>query len=207
MLIKPNDVILFQGDSVTDCGRNRESLHDLGKGYPLITASLLMHRLRDLNLTFINKGISGNRVRDLEKRWKEDCIDLKPTVVSILIGINDVWRRYDSNDPTDARSFESGYRNILTQIKDKLDARIIILEPFVNPFPGDRKNWREDLDPKLDAVRRLSSEFNALLIPLDSIFASAYQEKPEGYYAADGVHPSHAGHGMISEEWIKAIGL
>ena len=206
MLIKQSDVILFQGDSITDCIRDRENPYDLGTGYPLVVASLLMHRLREYNLTFYNRGVSGDRVRDLQNRWREDCIDLKPTVVSILVGTNDVWRRYDSNDPTTPDAFEAGYRDILSQVK-QLGARIIMLEPFVNPYPDDRKAWREDLDPKLDVVRRLAAEFDAVLVPLDRIFAESYKIKPDGYYAYDGVHPSPAGHGMIADEWMKAVGV
>jgi len=206
MLIKSGDVILFQGDSITDCGRNRENPNDLGKGYSLIVASLLMHHLRDYNLTFLNRGIGGNRVCDLEQRWEEDCINLKPTVISILIGINEVWRRYGSNDPTDANTFETGYRNILSQVKTELGARIVLLEPFLNPYPDDRRLWREDLEQKLDVVRRLASEFNAVLVPLDKVFVDAYKVKPGAYYANDGIHPSCAGHGMIAEEWLRAVG-
>jgi len=205
MLLKQGDVILFQGDSITDCGRNREEKNNLGWGYPFLAASLLQHRLCEYNLTFFNRGISGDRVCDLERRWQADCIDLEPTVVSIMIGINNVWRRYDQNDPTPPDVFEAGYRNILTQVRQKLDARLVVMEPFVNPYPEERIAWREDLDPKLEVVRRLAKEFDAVLVPLDGAFAQAYNKKPGGYYAGDGVHPSHAGNALIAEEWIKAV--
>lgn len=207
MFLKENDVILFQGDSVTDCGRNRDNLFDLGVGYPLVISSLLYHRFADLNLTFLNKAVSGDRVENLTARWKADCLELspKPTVVSILIGINDVWRRYDSDSPCSLEKFTEGYRGLLTDIKEKLGARIVMLEPFVNPYPDDRKAWREDLDPKLQAVRALATEFGAVLVPLDGAFAAAYARHPEGYYSADGVHPSYAGHGLIASEWLRAL--
>lgn len=210
MLIKPNDVILFQGDSVTDCCRSKEALVDfggLGTGYVLMIASRLLHHLRDYDLRVYNRGISGNRVRDLEKRWRVDCIDLQPTVVSILIGINDVWRRYDSNDPTELSAFERSYRQILSQVQTKLNAKILLLESFVTPYPADRKAWREDLDPKLEAVRRLAREFDAALVPLDSLFAEAYAAKPDAYYTRDGVHPTPAGHALIAQAWLEAAGF
>lgn len=205
MILKANDIILFQGDSVTDCGRNRNDGTSQGYGYPMIVTSLLLHKYKEFNLTFYNKGISGDRVKDLENRWQEDCIDLKPTIVSILIGINDVWRRYDSNDPTSPENFERSYRNILSRIKNELNSKIIIMDPFVIPFPEDRKTWREDLDPKLEIVRGLAAEFGAVRIPLDNLFAEGFKTNPGGYYAPDGVHPSLAGHGLISHELLKVL--
>lgn len=206
MFFKENDVVLFQGDSVTDCGRARENLYDLGVGYPMIISSLLMHKLAGMNIKFINKGISGNRSIDLVNRWQEDCVDLKPTVVSILIGINDTWRRFDNNDETTAEQFEANYRKILDETK-KLGARIIMIEPFVNPYPDDRKAWREDLDKKIHVVRKLAKEYGAILVPTDGIMNAGFAVTPDNYYSADGVHPSYAGHGLVAEAWCKAVGI
>jgi len=206
MLIKDNSTVLFQGDSITDCGRSKENKADLGGGYAMMAAAWFNALHPDINVNFINRGISGNRVKDLVARWKEDCIDLKPDIVSILIGINDCWRRYDRNDPTTAEQYEEGYRNILTQVKENTNAKIIILEPFVLPVPEDRKQWREDLDPKIAVVRSLAREFGALYIPLDGIFASYSTRKNPEYWAADGVHPTKAGHAVIAKEWLKTVG-
>lgn len=209
MLLQKNDVVLFQGDSVTDCGRARDNFYDLGVGYPLVISSVLSYMLADYNLTFINRGVSGDRTTEMMARWDGDCLNLdpKPTVVSILIGINDVWRRYDSNNPTSVETFEAQYRSMLQSIKDKLGARIIMLEPFCLPNPEDRKAWREDLDPKLRVVRELAVEFGATLVPLDGAFAAAYAKQPGTYYSADGVHPTYAGHGLIAAEWCRAAGI
>lgn len=206
MFFKENDVVLFQGDSVTDCGRHRENLYDLGTGYPLIISSLLMHKLCGMNVRFINKGISGNRVCDLVERWQEDCMDLKPTVVSILIGINDTWRKFDSNDETTTEAFEAGYRKILDDTK-KLTDRIILMEPFVHPYPDDRKAWRADLDPKIQVVRKLAKEYGAILVPTDGAVNAGFVAAPEKYYSEDGVHPTYAGHGLVAEAWCKAVGI
>jgi len=203
--LKQNDVILFQGDSVTDCGRDRRNPCELGTGYPMVVASMLSHRLRDLNLTFLNRGVSGDRVRELKARWSEDCIALKPTVVSILIGINDTWQCF-REQPQVSEDFESDYREILTRTRNETDARILLMEPFVTPYPDDRKAWRHDLDDKLAAVRGLAVEFGASLVPLDGLFAAAFAAKPGGYYADDGVHPSYAGHGLIAEAWLRGVG-
>ena len=209
MLLKENDVILFQGDSVTDCGRARDNYYDLGVGYPLVVSSILSHKLADYHLTFVNRAVSGDRTTEMMARWEDDCLNLdpKPTVVSILIGINDVWRRYDAGNPTTVETFKEQYRSMLASVKEKFDARILMLEPFCLPNPEDRKTWREDLDPKLQAVRELALEFGATLVPLDGAFAAAYVKRPGTYYSADGVHPSYAGHGLIAAEWCRAAGV
>ncbi|MHB8064535.1 MAG: SGNH/GDSL hydrolase family protein [Ruminiclostridium sp.] len=202
-MFENNDIVLFQGDSVTDCGRAREDESDLGFGYAILIASWLEALYPEKNIKFINKGISGDRVCDLKARWQEDCIKLQPTFVSILVGINDCWRRYDSNDPTSPEEFEKTYREILTQIKENTQANILLCEPFVLPYPVDRQQWREDLDPKIHVVRSLAREFNTLLLPLDGIFNSVDVQKKPGFWAADGVHPTMAGHALIAQEWLR----
>lgn len=204
-IIKDNSIVLFQGDSITDCGRSREDDGNLGLGYPNMVAAWFNASYPEKNVKFINRGISGNRVKDLVARWEEDCINLKPSLVSILIGINDCWRRYDSNDPTEVEDYTAGYREILTQVRDNLNAQILICEPFVLPFPEDRKKWREDLDPKIQAVRELAREFDTLYIPLDGLFAEASIKREPEFWAPDGVHPSQAGHAFIAQAWLKAV--
>ena len=135
MQIKPRSLILFQGDSVTDCDRKFESMIDLGKGYPNMIAGALWAKQPDDGLKFINRGISGNRTKDLYMRWVGDCINLQPDYVSILIGINDVWREFDSNDATPIEAFETNLRNVLDLTKRETDAKIIMMEPFVLPYP------------------------------------------------------------------------
>lgn len=206
-IIGPGSVVLFQGDSITDAGRNKAVPTHLGSGYAMLAAAWYGARYPEHQVTFINRGISGNRVKDLQARWDEDCIELKPTVVSIYIGINDTWRRYDRNDPTSVESYEAGYRDLLNRTKDGLDARIVMIEPFVLPVPEDRKAWREDLDPKIHVVRELAREFGALLVPLDGLFAQASARAESGYWAPDGVHPSPAGHALIAKAWLEAAGV
>ncbi|CAG7659165.1 SGNH/GDSL hydrolase family protein [Paenibacillus allorhizosphaerae] len=203
--IEDQAVVLFQGDSITDCGRNRETGADLGRGYALMAAGLFQSKYPEKQVKFINRGISGNRVKDLQGRWQQDCIDLKPTWVSIYIGINDTWRRYDRNDPTSTEAYAAGYRDLIVQTKEKLDAKLILVEPFVLPVPEDRKNWREDLDPKINVVRELAREFNTLYVPLDGLFAQASTQAAPAYWAPDGVHPSPAGHALIAKAWLDAV--
>lgn len=203
--IEDGAVVLFQGDSITDCGRNRETAADLGRGYALIASALFASKYPEKQVHFINRGISGNRVKDLQQRWQEDCLDLKPTWVSIYIGINDTWRRYDRNDPTSVEAFAEGYRDLIVRTKETLDAKLILVEPFVLPVPEDRKRWREDLDPKINAVRELAREFETLYVPLDGLFAAASTKAQSAYWAPDGVHPSPAGHALIANAWLEAV--
>jgi acyl-CoA thioesterase I len=198
-------LVLFQGDSVTDVGRNRQEPGDMGYGYPMMAASWFAALHPEKNVRFLNRGISGDRVRDLQVRWEADCIELKPTVVSILIGINDCWRRYDSNDPTTALQFEQTYTHILDRLKETLNPKLILCEPFVLPALEERKEWREDLDPKIHIVRELARQYQAILLPLDGIFSSAASFKEPSFWTPDGVHPSPAGHALIAKEWLKII--
>ena len=200
-------VVLFQGDSVTDCGRDRADITSLSYGYPGIIAKTYNLYFPDNEVTFINKGISGNRVKDVLNRYEEDIKEIHPDFISILIGINDTWRKYDSNDPTTPEEFESTYRKLLNLIKTDLpDCKIMIIEPFVLNSLPDRALWREDLDPKIQVVRKLAKEYAEYYVPLDGIFAKVEVEQYScGQLAADGVHPSQLGQGLIAQEYIKTL--
>jgi len=205
--ISQGQTVLFQGDSITDAGRSRENSAVLGGGYASQVAAWFSMLHPELRVRFINRGISGHRVRDLQARWQADCLDLKPDWVSIMIGINDTWRRYDRNDPTSAADYAAGYREILTRTRDHLAGTgLVLLEPFVLPCPDDRKAWREDLDPKIAAARELAREFGAVYIPLDGLFAAACVRREPAFWAADGVHPTQAGHAFIARAWLDAVG-
>ncbi|KWX79593.1 GDSL family lipase [Paenibacillus riograndensis] len=206
MEFQENDIILFQGDSITDWGRNYEDPSSLGVGYALMVAARLGLLYPEKKLTFINRGISGNRAADLQRRWDKDCLELKPTVVSIYIGINDTWRRFDNGEETTAAQFEASYRDIIERTLRATDAKLILVEPFVLPVPEDRKGWRQDLDPKIHVVRELAREYGALLVPLDGLFAAASMKADSAFWAPDGVHPSPAGHALITDAWLKAAG-
>ena len=201
--------ILFTGDSVTDCGRSASgSINCLGHGYPIFIAALLGADMPELELTFLNTGVSGNRIRDLRARWQADVIDHKPDIVSILIGINDVWRRYDSDSATPADLFERDYRFLLEKTRRDLPGvQIVMMEPFLLSIPEDRRMWREDLDVKIQMVRSLAAEFADAFIPLDGIFAAAACRREKSFWAPDGVHPAAPGHALIAENWIEAAGL
>ncbi|MGN7765047.1 SGNH/GDSL hydrolase family protein [Paenibacillus sp. 22594] len=206
MEFQENDIILFQGDSITDWGRNYEDPSSLGVGYALMIAARLGLLYPEKKLAFFNRGISGNRIADLQKRWDKDCLELKPTVVSIYIGINDTWRRYDSGEETTAVQFEASYRDLIERTLAATSAKLVLVEPFVLPVPEDRKGWRQDLDPKIHVVRELAREYGAVLVPLDGLFAAASVKAESAFWAPDGVHPSPAGHALITDAWLRAVG-
>jgi lysophospholipase L1-like esterase len=205
-LIQANATVLFQGDSITDAGRDRQEPTNLGRGYALLASAWFGALYPEKNVKFINRGMGGNRAADLRERWQADCLALQPDWVSILIGVNDMWRRYDSGQPTSIETFESNYRDILSRVKTSLDSRLIIATPFLLPVREEQKGWREDLDPKIEVTRQLAKEFEAILLPLDTIFNQALTRQPAAYWASDGVHPTPAGHGLIAQSWLRAVG-
>ncbi|MEG0691750.1 MAG: SGNH/GDSL hydrolase family protein [Oscillospiraceae bacterium] len=211
-MLKENSTILFQGDSITDAGRtnaiNSEGAllpNELGGGYPSKVKDFLDTFFKDKNITVLNRGISGNRAIDLRNRWDKDCIDLKPDYLSILIGINDTWRRYDSNDITTVEEYEANFRHILERAKNELNCELIILEPFIIPTDSAKDCWYEDLIWKIQVARKLAREYNATFIPLDGIFATKCTEMEPSYWSLDGVHPTDAGHSFIARLWLDAM--
>ena len=206
VLIEDGATVLFQGDSITDAGRSYWNEQDLGAGYAMVAAAWFSALYPEKGVRFINRAYSGSRVVNLRECWQEDCLALRPDWVSLLIGVNDTWRRYDRNDPTSAKDFEAAYRAILRDATEQLQARLILCEPFLLPTSPDLLSWREDLEPKIAVVRQLAHEFNAILVPFDGLFAQALARGPATFWAGDGIHPSLAGHGLMAQAWLKAVG-
>lgn len=196
--------VLFQGDSVTDCGRGRSDDTNLGSGYAMMAAADFAAHSPERQVQFLNRGVGGNRVRDLRARWEEDCLALQPDWLSLLIGINDTWRRYDRNDPTPVGAFAADYRAIL-EAATAQGIRLIICEPFLLPVTPAQMAWREDLDPKIGTIRQLAQEYHARFIPLDELFAQAAAQRRPDFWTPDGVHPSAAGHALIAQAWLKTF--
>ncbi|HWD79051.1 MAG TPA: SGNH/GDSL hydrolase family protein [Kribbella sp.] len=199
IVLDPRRTVVFAGDSVTDCGR-RTDPDGLGDGY----VRRLYDDLGERRPTIVNAGISGNRAVDLAARWAGDVLAHDPGLVSILIGINDTWRRYDENDPTTPESFEASYRSML----DALSCPVVLMEPFLLPVKDEQQMWREDLDPKLEVVRKLAVEYGAILVPTDvELTKQALALGPAGaaVLAGDGVHPSAAGHRALADLWRRYV--
>jgi len=206
MLLKPNDHILFYGDSITDCNRRVATFdnYGLGTGYPALIASTLLSERTDLNLLISNRGFSGNRISDLECHLESDVVPLAPTVVSILAGINDVWHVFKHDKPSPLPEFAASYRRVLERFR-AIGAKIVLCEPFLLPIPDDRKQWREDFDRRILIIRQLATEFADRYVPLDGLFAAAACRQSAEFWLPDGVHPSPAGHGLIARHWLAAV--
>lgn len=207
--IEPNNTILFIGDSITDVNRDRENDEDLGHGYPTLVGAHLLHKYPGYDLKIYNRGIGGDKVIDLKKRWEKDCLELNPDVVSILIGINDVWEIMDAGSKEteeDLAKFEENYRYLLKTLAQRTDARVILMEPFVLPYPKDRQNWRSYLDPRIQIVRRLANDYHAAFVPLDGLInAKGIENDYQTYTGDDGVHPTLTGHALIADAWIRHL--
>lgn len=197
--------VLFQGDSITDVGRSRENPDELGAGYPMIAASWFYAMNPEQPVRFLNRGVSGDKVRDLKARWTEDCVDLQPDVVSILVGINDTWHQIEGESFTSMEDFESDYREIIERTLNETSASLIIMEPYVLPYPEDRKTWRENLNQRIEIVRSLAQEYHVTYVPLDGILAAASCKRECTFWAPDGVHPSPAGHALIAQAFLEAL--
>lgn len=200
--------VLFQGDSVTDAGRVRALPDDLGVGYPLLVGSWYSAMFPERGVRFLNRGASGDRVVNLLERWQDDCLALRPDVLSILIGVNETWRAFDAGEPTPAHVFERQYRDLLERTRAALpQTRIALMEPFTLPVSSEIEAWRVDLDPKIHAVRRLARDFGCALVPLDGLFAEAAARRESAFWALDGIHPTPAGHGLIARAWLRGFGV
>lgn len=196
--------ILFQGDSITDAGRDRSDCHNLGNGYPKYAAELIAKAFPDTQFEFVNLGISGNQTRNLVERLQSDFVDIQPDLCSIHIGVNDTWHRAGNREWLDNDIFESNYRTVLSALKEKTNAKIIIIEQFLLPAE-DKLYFREDLNPKIDITRKLAREFADVFIPLDGLFAAACIDNDYTHWSPDGVHPNDNGSRFIGKLYCDAV--
>lgn len=203
MLLQKDDVILFNGDSTTDCGRIRAEEYSLS-GYSKIVSQTINMYMPEYGVQVYNRGISGNTSADLVERIEKELVAIKPTILSILIGINDTWRRYDSAKPTTTEQFSKNLTQILT-IASKYVRKIILLEPFIIPTNPNINAFYEDLDPKIKVVRDLAAKFSCTLIPLDGIFAEASVASAPILYSQDGIHPTEKGNVLISQNILSRL--
>ena len=196
--------ILFQGDSITDAGRDRSDYHELGTGYPFYAAKFLKEAFPSTEFEFVNLGISGDQTKDIVDRLQSDFIDVQPDIVSIHIGVNDTWHRADSRNWLGNDVFEKQYREVLTAIREKTNAKILIIEQFLLPVE-DKAYFRADLNGKIDVTRKLAREFADYYIPLDGLFAKACVGEDPYHWSEDGVHPNKNGSEFIAKLYVDAI--
>lgn len=202
-------VVLFQGDSITDCGRNSGDDRSLGFGYPRLIAARLEYEQADRAPMFLNRGISGNRVSDVYARWNEDFFSLQPGLLSMLIGVNDAWRIMNELPTGATDRFERVYAQLLEETKEKSpQTGLVLMEPFILNVgaPAERWDaWRAKLEEYRTVVRRLAERFDAVFVPLQEPFDRACDRAEPGFWLWDGVHPTSAGHELIAREWLSAV--
>ena len=202
--------LLFQGDSITDCGRATcggagYPMYDLGPGYAGIIATSLLGNEPEKNWTIYNRGVSGHRIVDLYARWKKDAINLNPDIISILIGINDVGHEFAHTNGVEADRFDSFYRMLLDWSREhNPNVKFILMAPFVFDFGYANNDWTPIVQERGKIVEKIAQDYNAIFIPLQDIFNEALKKAPKEYWVVDGVHPTNAGHQLIVKAWLEA---
>ncbi|MEV6905873.1 GDSL-type esterase/lipase family protein [Amycolatopsis sp. NPDC051071] len=202
MKFTETDRLLFAGDSITDSSRDRDDPASLGKGYVREIAD----RLRG-GPEVINKGLNGNRIYDLEARWTTDVLALRPTVLTVKIGINDTWRTFDRGLPSPAGKFRAAYTRLLASARQNLPAELYVITPFLLPVEPEQDEWVADLAPRIEAAIDVATEFGARLVRADLFMPRAAAEHGAAALAPDGVHPSPLGHRLLAEAWLAAAGV
>lgn len=210
--LEKENVILFQGDSITDAGRNKEdtgfnNARVLGSGYAMLAAANLLEEYAPLNLRIYNKGISGNKVYQLAERWDKDCLDLKPDILSILIGVNDFWHKLNGNYNGTLDIYKNDFIALLERTKKALpNVKLIICEPFAVPgVKAVDQKWYPDFYGYQKVAGEIADRFNAVFIPFQKIFDEGMKQAIGSYWTGDGVHPSLAGAQLMAETWTEVI--
>jgi lysophospholipase L1-like esterase len=204
--------ILFQGDSITDAGRDRGSRQRndpvaMGRGYAYLAMCRLLADRPGSGLCVYNRGISGNRVPDLSARWSDDCVALQPDVLSILIGVNDLWHKMEGRSSGTVAEYESGYAELLEQTRRALPKTALVLcEPFALRCGAVTERWFPEFDERRAVAARLAQRSGAAFVPFQDIFERAVLAgAPPEYWAADGVHPTPQGHQLMADAWLAAV--
>ena len=205
------DVILFQGDSITDAGRNKSNPQAnnqkfFGKGYAWMAASNLLVEKSDLKLTLHNRGISGNKVHQLADRWDRDCLNLKPDLISILIGVNDIWHGLNGRYDGTVKTYEEDFHKLLERTRKALPSvRLVICEPFVLKCGVVNDSWFPEFDKYRAAAKKMATKHEATFVPFQSMFDEAIQYAEPQHWAGDGVHPSSHGAALMAHYWTQTV--
>jgi lysophospholipase L1-like esterase len=204
--------VLFQGDSITDGARERSMAHldhTLGKGYPYLIAANYGGHWPELDLKFLNRGVSGNKVSDLAARWQKDALDLKPDVVSILIGVNDVWHNMRAGREIRFDEIEATYDKLIVDTQKALPGvKIVLCEPFLLPgsaCEGQYEKWLAAIRKIQAIVLRLGEKHSLPMVRYQKMFDEACKRAPAEYWLFDGVHPFYAGHQLMADEWVRVV--
>jgi len=210
--LNKENVILFQGDSITDSGRSRgdsssNNPRSLGSGYPMLAAAVLLEKYAALNLKIYNKGISGNKVFQLAERWDSDCLEIKPDILSILIGVNDIWHKLEGNYDGTVEIYKTDFIALLERTKKALPSvKLVICEPFAVPgVKAVDDKWYPEFYDYQKAAREISDKFGAMFIPYQKIYNEAQKKASGVYWTGDGVHPTLAGAELMAKAWVEVV--
>jgi lysophospholipase L1-like esterase len=211
-LVAQGDVVLFQGDSITDAGRSREKAGvpndqpGLGSGYAWLAAAGLIVDRPNAGFKVFNRGISGNKVFQLAERWQADCLDLKPNVLSILIGVNDIWHKLNGQYDGTVEVYERDYKALLDRTRKALPkVKLVICEPFVLRCGAVTDKWFPEFDTYRAAAKRVAQANQAVFVPFQSMFDEAVKLALADHWAKDGVHPSGSGAALMAQYWLQAV--
>ena len=208
--LKARDTIVFIGDSITDAERHRQAYKPLGFGYVHFAGYFLRARRPELNLNIINTGVSGDTIIDLQRRSERDCVAHHPNIVSVLVGINDVWQLTMEPDlavtAADPSRYEVTYDQLLSIARDRCNCQLVLMDPFM--FCRDRRNpVFEALMPYIEIVHKLAARYDAVLVPLQREIDRQITEIPPETWSDDAVHPHVWAHAWIALRWLEATGL
>lgn len=200
---------LFQGDSITDAGRRRDKKGGESYGYPTFVAGILGEKYPQA-FDFYNMGVSGDRSVDMLARVKRDVIAINPDVLTVLIGVNDVWHELQNDrNGIDADTYYTYYDMFLTQIEAMCpQTKIFILEPFILKACATEENWnvfRREVEMRAEKAKALAEKHSLTFIPLQEMFDKLTEKAPASHWLQDGVHPAPAGHYIIAETIIEAV--
>ena len=209
--LKPHSVILFQGDSITDVGRSRQAIgpnnpDGLGYGYPQLISKHLFKSYPDHYLQIYNRGVSGDRIRDLAHRWQNDTLRLLPNIISLLIGVNDTWNYLYMGMGSDPKDYQEVYRKLLQDTRQvQPDTQFVLCEPFVLITGEVTEEWLKDINERQEITRRLAQEYNGVAVPFQSALDKAAKNISPHKLLEDGVHPTDLGHRVLADCWIETV--
>lgn len=210
MMIQSNQTLVFIGDSITDAFRDYGDPEDLGIGYVKLLTTFLNLKYPYLQIKTYNRGINGHRLIDMKQRWQENCLALNPDIISILIGINDIWSHHYAGLPMLPnfwKNFYETYNQLIEETKLKTDAQLVLVKVFALPYPQDRQTWQEDIFLMNQLIDRLAEKHQCMTVDLHSRLMALGREYGYALYTGnDGVHPTALGHGVIAQAWLQSMG-
>ena len=215
-VLEDGSVILFQGDSITDARRDKKKFAErandsraLGDGYPFLIAGPVLKDNPTSGYKIFNRGISGHKVPDLQKRWQRDCLEMKPALLSILIGVNDIWHKMNGKYDGTVDDYRSGFTALLADTKKALpEIKLVICEPFALRCGAVKDAWYPEFDQRRAVAAEVAKAAGAIWVPFQTMFDTAIAQGTKAqYWAPDGVHPSLAGHTLMAETWRSCVGV